>query len=365
MPFTQITHCVDPSVAKDNTYSVGEDTIYGLLAGLVAGGLIGLLLGLAVDPFVGIGAGIAIGACVMIREWQELYNNHRLICVAKDQCVIGTVTNIEPPPGFPHVDNDYTFNLVPFAHNLQDDRDHVVNDGFLGTQFVKDPDSILALDIHSSTPVENPPLGTNAIHCELEGNLPDVIADAICIAAAVAGALIAASSALCLALAGTLGPLGLLICIALIIAIVLLAAGAATALAFALAHDGTPADAADDANSATLTEGDVFVVKGDHVYEGGHLPDTWPEIHPVKHLQKLWDQKTIPDIFKNQMSQVNPGPYDTTTPFFAELTALVSQWCQAIKKGDDPIVIKAQKDPSNQWIDHPLIDGCQPPVIIE
>jgi len=364
MPFVQLTHCVEPSEAKDNTFTVGEDALQGVLLGILLGVAVGFPLWF-LDPLVGIGAGVAITGCAAIRRWQYLYNNRRLICVAKDQCVIGTVTNIESPPGFPHVDNDYTFNLVPFAHNLLDDRPHIINDGFLGTQFVKDPDTITALNIHSSEPTTENPLGTNSIHCELEGNLPNVIADAICIASAVAGAAIAAASPLCLGLVGLFGPLGAVFCLLIILAIILVAGAIATGAAFALAHDGNPADAADDANSAKLTEGDVFVVKGDHVYEGGHLPDTWPEIHPVKHLQKLWDQKSVPEIFKNQMNNINPGPYDTTTPFFAALTLLVSQWCQAIKKGDDPIVIEVQKDPSNQWTDHPAVDGCLSPIVIE
>ena len=374
MPYTQLTHCVPPSEAGQggsNMYSATEDAgaaaLWGAISAAIVGGIFGILTG---DIFIGVGVGVAIGACVAIRKWQDLYNNHRLICVNPDQCVAGTVTKVEPPPSGAssvfHVDNDYVFNLLPLPHEFNKDkaeefqieetRDQIILDKFMGETFVGDPDSITALDLHSSE--EN-----KVIHCEIEGNAPDVLADAICVAAVIAGAAVAASqlviTTVCFVGGGILGAIICNIILALVlllIAAVILAIAAAIAIGL-LAHDGTPGDVADNKDSATINEGDFFLVKGNHVYEGGHLPSVWPEIHPVKEIYKLNDVqadiKLLMEIYKNG---------DLTA--IDKLRLLVSSWCGAISKSKDPAVILAQSEPSNQWIDHPLLDGCtEPPVI--
>jgi hypothetical protein len=129
------------------------------------------------------------------------------------------------------------------------------------------------------------------------------------------------------------------------------------------AHDGNAEDAADDISSATISEWDVFVVKGDRVFEGAHFPG-WNEIHPVKHLQKLWNEKEARSglgIGSGIIGSKNASIDDST---FIWVQALVNRWCDAITEATNPTVLNAQNQPENQWTDHPAVDGCiKPPVI--
>ncbi len=80
-----------------------------------------------------------------------------------------------------------------------------------------------------------------------------------------------------------------------------------------------------------------MIVKGAWVYDSAH--EGWNEIHPIKHCQETgtWN-----------------GGWDI------DGTGLTRDWCEAIGKAQDPLTVAAQGQPANQWVIHPVIDGCDP-----
>ena len=340
MPFIQITKCVAPADYHRDEATTADAFIKAFVISGITFTLIWILLGSLVGDFVASGVAVAVALCTFAAIFKDVINNKRLVCIEKDICTIGIVIprTIEPPPGFPHIDNDFCFNLIPLPHNIEDDRLHVINDGHLG-QFISDPDEITAIGLSTTDDLYH----SNNIHCELEGDRPNVFADALCIAGVIIGAAIAASEVLII-LFGWLGALAVAIIIGLAIAGVI-------AATFLLSHDGNAEDAADDIKSATISDWDVFVVKGDRVFEGAHFPG-WNEIHPVKHLQKLWNEQKNPShIIGNTNASI-----DAST--FVWVQALVFRWCDAITEATNPTVLDAQNQPENQWTDHPAVDGC-------
>ena len=102
-------------------------------------------------------------------------------------------------------------------------------------------------------------------------------------------------------------------------------------------------------NDPTGRGADILVIQGTWVYDSAH--EGWNEIHPIKHCQKIgtwertWNESPVPDG--------NP-----------------KRWCEAIGAASDPLTVAAQDEPQNQWVIHPVIDGCDsgddddpPPVI--
>jgi hypothetical protein len=348
MPYIQITKCIAPS-DYDRSQATTWDAFLRALAvsGITLGALALILVSLFGGP-IGWGVSIAVAFCAFAASLKDGINNKRLVCIGKDKCIIGIVMpgSLEPP-GL-GIDNDYSFNLMPLPHNVEDDRSHVINDGYLGTLFITDRPEITAIGLETDLLPEH--RHHNNIHCELEGDRPNVFADALCVAGVIIGAAIAAGELLAF--------LGLpVLVIVVIVAFIILAAITGIIAATYSAHDGNAEDAADDIISATISEWDVFVVKGDRVFEGGHFPG-WNEIHPVKHLQKLWNEQ------KNPSGIIGIKNASIDASMFIWVQALVNRWCDAIKEGADRVVIDAQNQPENQWTDHPSVDGCAGILVI-
>lgn len=203
----------------------------------------------------------------------------------------------------------------------------------------------------------------NAVHdgCKKACKIP-IFCDIVCFIAAAAAAVVAGIAGFYIgavlgALLGAIGG-GTLV--------------AATIVGNWVNTDGSFADAANDPESGNIEPEDRIFVAGDLVYDAGHS-DGWHEIHPVKHLQKICSHKEVVietfDEFGHIYEVESPNccpsvPTQPDNPFFPSqsvkdfVTQFWDRWCKNYQVSQEPIVIKNQSEPENQWCLHPLIDGC-------
>ena len=105
----------------------------------------------------------------------------------------------------------------------------------------------------------------------------------------------------------------------------------------------------------------VVVVTGDWIYDSGHAG--WNEIHPVKACQVIghlkadqgWDTFVYHD---------NGTGLDFTLASKENVERLRDFWCGMLKGAQDAEDGGSRDDPANDWVIHPLVDGCKPPPII-
>ena len=173
--------------------------------------------------------------------------------------------------------------------------------------------------------------------------------------------LTASPAAAGLAAACSLGWLTWLVCliVALIFAAVVTAVGAFMGY--------TDNSAENDVNNqvGALTPGDVLQVSGRWVWDGGHIPNGWNELHPVLFAQKLKliDASGIchDSISQSEMASSNPwANYPKFSP--ANLYNTLTELCGMVSTAQDPNTQVQQQLPQNGWKIHPLVDGCTAPV---
>lgn len=169
--------------------------------------------------------------------------------------------------------------------------------------------------------------------------------------------LVASPAAAGLAAACNLGVLAWLVCLiaAIILALVVIGIGALAGL--------TDSSAESDVTNqvGALTAGvDVLLISGTWVWDGGHIPQGWNELHPV--------------LFAEKIAQVAPSDLAAGTPWAAlpqfspgNLEATLAELCGLVATAQDPNTQTQQQLPENGWQLHPLVDGCtapsQPPPI--
>jgi hypothetical protein len=367
VPYREYTHCVQPADYVDDTPP--DSTL-------------AFLLELFLDPTAL--ARWASTACPYLL-------GGKLVCLGDgaDKCAIGRITKFELPSdkSFPgNIDNDYSMNLLLAPHNIDemtgpsyiDNYNKIVGDGMQGWliqeqpgmpsphqagdkddngdppdpvpspsyqgYFTKYPDSNYPDYDPAQSPFQVPgsdghPFYVPCLHVECEGSrINDV----------------------CAAINGVLGPvsgfceipiIGWIACfvVALAMAPILTIAIAA---AWANAIDGDQADDRID-GGGTLNLGDMIVVTGRWAYDAAH--QGWNELHPVKTIQLVTNAPDGSD---------------------ADFTAWYDRWCGAIAQtppyegaGQRPtgmtapqaVTYENQTEPQNQWIFHPMVDGCLPP----
>jgi hypothetical protein len=104
------------------------------------------------------------------------------------------------------------------------------------------------------------------------------------------------------------------------------------------------------------------MVTGDWIYDAGHVG--WNEIHAVHACQKLSGSDGV------ILARVNPdGTWpddigDGMGPDPAHLPVTLARWTAALQAATAAVNGGNQNDPANNWILHPLIDGCQKPIIL-
>lgn len=124
-------------------------------------------------------------------------------------------------------------------------------------------------------------------------------------------------------------------------------------------ESGTPLDVGVEPGS--LSGRAVVVVAGDWIYDSGH--EGWNEIHPVKACQVIGHLK--PEETWEAFRYLDKG---TNLEFALDTKENVERfrdfWCGMLKDAQDAEEGGNREDPANDWVIHPLVDGCKPPPVI-
>jgi hypothetical protein len=284
----------------------------------------------------------------------------RLICIpdppdhpadaAGDHLAIGMVIDIlPPPPTFPDIDNDYSIGILLQCNPLGANLAQVENSQPFGYLVTEQPVTHNAglLYTGQSQPDHKFPghpeleIKSEILHCEFEGR---GVFDMFLAAQAALLPVVAAVFACQIPGVGWI--------VALILA--LLGLGI-MGLGLGIGHfdQGDPNDEGPNigelhTNDENHQGADTLLIKGHWVYDSGHRFDqhtAYYELHPI--------------TFCCKTSPVSPADCANGT-----IILLKKRWENAIGGATSPATLESQKQPQNQWQVHPIIDGCQPVVIV-
>jgi hypothetical protein len=357
MTFNQYTTCVDAQLHdKSNPFTQATVAATTFVAPLA---LIPVLL----SPWCALLL-IPIFIAAWILTYCDWFLHDRLICLPTppdpvcpgrtDVVAIGTVVDILAPvgnTGLTAIDTDYSVGIL-LAPNLPDDTQaHIENSvpyGYLMAE--QDATRNIGVPFTSHQGTNNQTKKTSwVLHCEFEGaGVRDLqIASVIALALAVAALFV------CVLVPG---PIGFFLVILLAFLSLLVDwFGVLTSES----DWGSPSDT-DPALGGELHIGHIYVFMGSWVYDSGHnykgpfstLFDIdsggWNEIHPIKFCTD------IGDFFADPKNPAWP----------ANIVDLEAQWSTMLCDSTSTGTLENQKQPQNQWQVHPIVDGCQPPVVI-
>jgi hypothetical protein len=327
---------------------------------LVVAGLLAAIVGVAFVP----GAEIAALSAIIAYCLWWLYQ--RLICLGGDVCAVGFVLSVETPDeksGLDSFDTDYSLNLVlapttvgisqedleksPLQGYLVKKTSDIASYSFLGYHLPFSGDLVQKFADPASYPPYSGFITTACMHAEFEGGGVYDLLQACYAALALATAA---------AVACAVPIIGWIAC-----AILSIAAGVVTLAGIfnALNDKGNPADvnpcvtSVHAAGSPDGAGADVLVVKGTWVYDSAHTG--WNEIHPIKQCQLIG---TMIDQGWNTIQVAkDPSPVIQHIP---DMRQFIDTWCGMLADACDPGTIANQQLPQNQWLIHPLVDGCEP-----
>ena len=184
-------------------------------------------------------------------------------------------------------------------------------------------------------------------HLEAEG-------DRVCKVCAVIAALTGGPVGKAICSVKILGiPIGSVVChiVGLLLTPLLPLFAAALAVAWASARDGNIDDPRVGDGGGELHFGDLVVATGRWVYDTGHKG--WNEFHPLKTIQRIdeksYDAGNIEDLRKRWcglLANVPPFTPPGDKPPDGMTSAQTQTW-------------NTQRQPDNQWILHPVLDGCR------
>jgi hypothetical protein len=92
------------------------------------------------------------------------------------------------------------------------------------------------------------------------------------------------------------------------------------------------------------------------VYDSLH--DGWNEIHAIHACQKIG--RFDPDHPTQWPALFNGMPINTPDA----VRAARDYWCDAIGKAEEAEDGGSRDDPAQNWVVHPLVDGCSIPIIL-
>jgi hypothetical protein len=365
--FRQYTQCVDIDYF-DPTSPIVQAVLLGIYVTLpaavvpvlmvIAGGNVWCLLLLAEIFLI---AGI-IGYCY----WWLF---RRLICIPAppdhpndstgNQMVIGTLIDKLPPhdpplSSFPDIDNDFCVGIlpacVPFgskdpftaANPAPGPFGYLITEQPVTKNGVPPPPAAYtgqgAVDYHfKDDPTQD--VTSQVLHCEFEGR---AIYDMF-LAARVAILPVVAALFVC-----QIPVVGWIIAIALaFLALWLLGIG----LAVGEYDQGDPTDISPNLgelhfNGPDHTGADTLMIMGHWVCDAGHrydYHDLFYELHPITMC-----------CITSPVTDCDP----------TQVIFLKQRWQQAVNDATSTVTLENQKLPQNQWQIHPIIDGCQPVVIV-
>jgi hypothetical protein len=339
-PYKQYTTCIDADAFnKSSVYAQATLVAIGIVAPLAAfTALLSPWCLLTLIPVAA--AAFVVGYCY----W---FLHQRLICLpppsnstlsgGSNQLAIGMVIDILPPSGnsFPDsIDTDYSFGLLVASNNPGDPQATVEASLPYGFLVSEQPATHNIGMPYTGHPGTFKPTGQTAetLHCEFEGaGVYDLLlASSISLAVAIAAYMV------CVLVPFPVG--AILAAILALLSLLGLAIGAGVG-----ANDSASPSDENPALGGELHPGDLLVVAGSWVYDSGHQPSGWNEIHPIKFCSPIghWDGEWPPDI-----------------------NELETLWGIALGDATSTTVIELQKQPQNQWQVHPILDGCDPVIIV-
>jgi hypothetical protein len=330
--YRQYTTCTSPGGYHDLGFSylgwVGTvtTTVTFIVVSIVSGVV------LAIIPAL-------IAAVVVVISFLVWWLEGRLICLGGEVCVVGRVMGTNPPEPLGKAgDNDATMNVLLAPNSLGPDQDPSAYWGPPQGHITQPHPDVLAIGrgyVSDSSHLHY----LRWIHCEFEGR---GIEDALSWAQVVLALLIAALL--------VPPPFNAIVLILLWFVSVL-------GLAETLWKPWTPGDPRDvNPNLGSLQEGNLVLVRGDWVYDSLH--DGWNEIHAIHDCQII-SNELVP---LNGLWPVDSHGHDLNDP--AAVQAAVDDWCDALADATGAEDGGNRDDPMHDWVIHPLIDGCTPPVII-
>ena len=339
-PYKQYTTCIDgASFNKSSVYTQATITAVGIVSPLAA-------FGALVAPWCLLTL-IPVFAAAWIVGYCYWFLHQRLICLpspanptlsgGSNQMAIGMVIDILPPylNTFPDsLDTDYSFGLLVAPNNPGDSQSIVEASTPYGFLVSEQPATHNIGMPYTGHPGTYKPTGQTAetLHCEFEGaGVYDFL-----LASAISLALAIAAFFVCMLVPFPVGPI-----IAAILALLSLL-GLAIGAAVGSSDNASPADE-NPVLGGDVHPGDILVVAGSWVYDSGHQPSGWNEIHPIKFCSPI-------------------GHWDGEWP--ANIDELETLWGIALGDATSTTVIELQKLPQNQWQVHPILDGCEPVVIV-
>jgi hypothetical protein len=362
MAFRQYTSCIKPQYF-DGTFAGNE----GLIVAAVVGAI--YALSLVIGLFVPATIYIAIAALIYLITYLNWWLYGRLICLKdEDECIIGAALGAASSnPRKKGGDDDASFNVVlapstvdmfasedpgsadKFAKRLPEPKEHYWSNPLQG-HIVEPNDDVLTIGRGYVSDAGHARY-LKAIHCEFEGS---GIRNLMAWAGAVLAVLIAAL------LASSIPGLGTFLAW---IAIILTLFFGVTAVTDPL-NPGDPQDVG--INRGELVAGAIVVLKGNWVYDSLH--NGWNEIHAIHAGQIIGEMAIDPVTDKT----VWPAEIDTPPEFTDKLgldtiekvERAIGVWCLAIKQAEDAEGGGSHDDPAQNWVVHPLIDGCKKVIIL-
>lgn len=290
----------------------------------------------------------------------------RLICIPAlsdhpndsngSQMVIGTVIDLLPPGSGSNpldIDNDFSMGILPSCIPLNSPDPFTAANpapppfGYLITEQPVTKNGVppppaaytgqTAVDFHFPDPSQD--FHSQVLHCEFEGR---AIFDMFIAAQAALLPVVAALFACQIPGIGWI--------IALILALLgLLSLG----LGFVVGKfdGGDPTDVNPNlgelhTNGPDHTGASVLMVMGHWVCDSGHrfdYGDLFYELHPITMC-----------CITSPVTDCDPG----------QVILLKARWQNAVNDATSPVTLANQKLPQNQWQVHPLLDGCEPTVIV-
>lgn len=362
MGYRQYTSCVKPiNFGPDLSFTHNSWQSYTgltLFIGLIVAGVAASL-----NVYTAV---ITIGMLVLLITFLIWWLHIRLICLGGEQCAIGA--NLGKPTVQPQKkggDDDATINLVlaPGPLVLADALvDAIPKQDYWNEvqgNLTAEQAPILQIGRDYVQDQEHVRNYMKRLHCEFEGS---GIRNVLAWASVVLALLVAAVAALVL----LPPPANFILYVILVIL-----AGLITLLAGLTAFDvgpfdplnpGDPGDV--NPNLGHLERGDIVFIKGDWIYDSLHTG--WNEIHAVHagckitHIDVVKDEHGGDVQFVAWPSDIGMG-LGLETPERAK--EAVTAWCDAQKCADDAEEGGSREDPAQNWIIHPLIDGCQKVII--
>ncbi|MCB0704621.1 MAG: hypothetical protein KDC34_04900 [Saprospiraceae bacterium] len=353
MGYHQYTKCTSPA---NFIGSAAAQAIIGAAIGALPL-VLGLVFGsLALGPGALAAMLIPVGALIAYCRWW-LFD--RLICLGqgKDVCTVGRLISVEPPDdksGLDAFDTDYSINILLAPNDVGATQAEVEADGIQG-HLIKNQQEIIDLGLDFSgytAKIKEGEPDSAVIHAEFEGGgVFKLLQVALALLGYLTAALIAATIICAIPVVGWIA--------CLIVSLIFAAIGfgiLAMGMNNALKDTGNPNHV--NANLGTLEVGkDLLVTKGTWVFDSAH--SGYNEIHPVKHCQRIGKWSGSWQAAFDSIVDLVPANVTVDAAIFQKF------WCDAIASAESPETQVNIKRPENQWVIHPVIDGCEPKEVEE